>query len=314
MEMQINYEKVREDYKRLNEKFKKLETLSKTEKESLLKDLTKLNSTLSKNPEIVKKLEKDENIILLDQNNKYIGSRLKIMAYWIRRGEMNKEVLKIRDENLALLEFINEPELRKRQKKTLEAIENLRNAQIEENAANTNIRKFYLDIIDIYKESIEIAKKRNMKYSGMLEGMADAERFNNFIVSQIDLSLAALSSKELAKMIYQYRKIIFKEKLEYSEEEIKQIKNLAVAIKSKINQTIDELKYTESKKQEYKKMLEDIASRKKEVPLELLNKFSEQWKKFIPQAKLQKENAEIELNSLNLALSALNRLESAARA
>jgi len=312
--MQINYEKVREDYKRLNEKFKKLETLSKTEKESLLKDLTKLNSTLSKNPEIVKKLEKDENIILLDQNNKYIGSRLKIMAYWIRRGEMNKEVLKIRDENLALLEFINEPELRKRQKKTLEAIENLRNAQIEENAANTNIRKFYLDIIDIYKESIEIAKKRNMKYSGMLEGMADAERFNNFIVSQIDLSLAALSSKELAKMIYQYRKIIFKEKLEYSEEEIKQIKNLAVAIKSKINQTIDELKYTESKKQEYKKMLEDIASRKKEVPLELLNKFSEQWKKFIPQAKLQKENAEIELNSLNLALSALNRLESAARA
>jgi len=314
MEMQINYEKVREDYKRLNEKFKKFETLSKTEKESLLKDLTKLNSILSKNPEIAKKLEKDENIILLDQNNKYIGYRLKVMAYWMRRGEMNKEVLKMRDENLALLEFINEPELRKRQKKTLEAIENLRNAQIEENAANTNIRKFYLDIIEIYKESIEIAKKRNMKYSGMLEGMADAERFNNFIVSQIDLSLAALSSKELAKMIYQYRKIIFKEKLEYSEEEIKQIKNLAVAIKSRINQTIDELKYTESKKQEYKKMLEDIASRKKEVPLELLNKFSEQWKKFIPQAKLQKENAEIELNSLNLALSALNRLESAARA
>lgn len=312
--MQINYEKVREDYKRLNEKFKKFETLSKTEKESLLKDLTKLNSILSKNPEIAKKLEKDENIILLDQNNKYIGYRLKVMAYWMRRGEMNKEVLKMRDENLALLEFINEPELRKRQKKTLEAIENLRNAQIEENAANTNIRKFYLDIIEIYKESIEIAKKRNMKYSGMLEGMADAERFNNFIVSQIDLSLAALSSKELAKMIYQYRKIIFKEKLEYSEEEIKQIKNLAVAIKSRINQTIDELKYTESKKQEYKKMLEDIASRKKEVPLELLNKFSEQWKKFIPQAKLQKENAEIELNSLNLALSALNRLESAARA
>jgi len=312
--MQINYEKIREDYKRLNEKFKKFETLSKTEKESLLKDLTKLNSTLSKKPEIAKKLEKDENIILLDQNNKYIGSRLKIMAYWMRRGGMNREVLKIRDENLALLEFINEPELRKRQKKTLEAIENLRNAQIEENAANTNIRKFYLDIIDIYKESIEIAKKRNMKYSGMLEGMADAERFNNFIVSQIDLSLAALSSKELAKMIYQYRKIIFKEKVEYSEEEIKQIKNLAIAIKSRINQTIDELKYTESKKQEYKKMLEDIASRKKEVPLELLNKFSEQWKKFIPQAKLQKENAEIELNSLNLALSALNRLESAARA
>jgi len=312
--MQINYEKVKEDYKRLNEKFKKFETLSKTEKESLLKDLTKLNSTLSKNPEITKKLEKDENIVLLDQNNKYIGYRLKAMAYWMRRGDMNREVLKIRDENLALLEFINEPELRKRQKKTLEAIENLRNAQIEENAANTNIRKFYLDIIDIYKESIEIAKKRNMKYNGMLEGMADAERFNNFIVSQIDLSLAALSSKELAKMIYQYRKIIFKEKVEYSEEEIKQIKNLAVAIKSRINQTIDELKYTESKKQEYKKMLEDIASRKKEVPLELLNKFSEQWKKFIPQAKLQKENAEIELNSLNLALSALNRLESAARA
>ncbi len=310
MQAQIKdeYSIIKKRYIEINEKFRNQSKLTSTQKEELIKEISALNSQLKKNPEIGKKLEEEMKIILYNSDGTYNGNRIKIMAYWIRREEMNKEILKLRDDNLAVIELINEPKMRKRLKKTTESIENLRNAEIEENSSNTMLRKFYLDIIEIYEQSIEIAKERNIEYKGMLVGMEDAEKFNNFMVGQIDLSLAGLMSKEFAKTMYPYISL-FKNKKEYSEEEIKLMNNLKREIQAKIDQLTKKLENVKEVKERSLTFFKKVASGDRSASLEMVQEAAEKWKKFVPNAKKVEEQTKIEIEGLILAYSALDRLQ-----
>ncbi|MEM3369868.1 MAG: hypothetical protein QXE90_03410 [Candidatus Micrarchaeia archaeon] len=313
MQTQIKdeYNTFKKIYIEINEKFKNQSKLTYAQKEELIKEISALNSQLKKKSDIGKKLEKEMNIVLYDLDGTYNGNRFKIMAYWIRREEMNKEILKLRDDNLAAIELINEPKMRKRLKKTTESIENLRKAEIEENTSNTKLRKFYLDIIEIYENSIEIAKQKKIGYSGMLLGMEDAEKFNNFMVGQIDLSLAGLMSKEFAKIIYPHKNL-FRNKKEYSDDEIQLIEKLKISIQTKINELTKRLESAKEIKEKSLAFFKKVASGDRSVSLEAVQEAAEKWKKFIPTAKEMEEQTKIEIEGLLLAYSALDRLQKAA--
>lgn len=303
-----SYEEIKKQYEEINKKFKNLSNLNSNQRKELVREISDLNNKIKDNSDFGKKLEKEMNIILYDLDGRYNGNRFKIMAYWIRREEMNKEILKLRNDNLAVIELINEPTNRKRLDKTTDAIENLRNAEIEENANNMKIRKYYLDIIDIYRKSIEIAKERKIDHKGMLVGMEDAEKFNNFMVGQIDLSLAGLMSKEFAKIIYPYMSL-FKNKKEYNEEEIKLMENLKKEIQTKIDQLTKKIENVKEIKERSLTFFKKVASGDKSVSLEMVQEAAEKWKNFVPNAKKVEEQTKIEIEGLLLAYSALDRLQ-----
>ncbi|MEM3431307.1 MAG: hypothetical protein QXT72_03410 [Candidatus Micrarchaeia archaeon] len=308
---QNKYEEIKKKYEEINKKFKNFTNLNSSQRKELIREISDLNNKIKDNPNFGKMLEKEMNIILYDKDGKYNGNRFKIMAYWIRREEINKETLKLRDDNLAVIELINEPSIRKRLNKTKEAIENLRNAEIEENVNNIKIRKYYLDIIEIYRNSIEIAKERGVDYKGMLMGMEDAEKFNNFMVGQIDLSLAGLMSKEFAKIIYQH-KSLFKNKKEYSNEEIHLMENIKKEIQTKIDQLTKNLENVKEIKERSLSFFKKVASGDKNISIEMVKEAAEKWKNFVPNAKKIEEQTKIEIEGLLLAYSALDRLQKAA--
>lgn len=306
------YSAIKNNYEDINSKFKKLSSLSLKEKQVLLKQISELDSFLSKNNKIGMNLEKEEGIVLYDQNGKYNGNRLKIMAYWIQREFMNSELIKLRDDNLATITLMIDPKYRKRQEKTIESIENLRQSQIEENGMNLKIRKFYLDIIDLYKDSIELAKLKNIKYSGMLLGMEDAEKFNNFLVGQIDLTLAAMISKETANIIYPYLNQIMINEKKISPQSVKEIEKLKNKLNEKINHFMSELEATKRDKEKAINVFKDIASGKVSPPIELVNQAVKTWKSALPEYNQKEKQLITEINGMNLALSALDRIQLAA--
>lgn len=309
---QMNYEGVRSKYNEVNSRFKRLSYLTNRQKKEVMDEIGKLNSFLRNNPEAGKRLEREMEIVLYDQKGTYNGNRLKVMAYWIRREEMNIETIKMRDDNVSVIELLNEPKLRKRMQKTNQAIENLRIAEIDENSNNINIRKFYLDIIDIYEESIATAKRKNMKYGGMLAGMEDAEKFNNFMVAQIDLSLASLVSKETARAIYPYKNDLFLNRKEITQETKIKIDQLKNAIRGKVEEAKREIEKEQKLKEKGTKMFKEIASGDRKASLEFVKEKSKEWKTAVPQSKENIDRIEKEISGMYLALSALERLENSA--
>jgi hypothetical protein len=309
---QINYEDAKSLYKDINDKFVNLNKLSNKERSALLDSISKLNSTLKNNPEIGKTLEKEMQIVLYDTEGKYTGNRLKIMAYWLQRAEMNSEIIKLRDDNISVIQLLNEPNKRKRLKKTNEAIENMRIVEIEENASNTKLREFYLNITKIYEESISVAKVRGIKYGGMLAGLQDAEKFNDFIVGQIDLSLACLISKDLAKKVYPIMSKIFKNERKYDPKILEELNKLKNQVQMLITEVETNLDKEQKLKQKGIQFWKDIASGKKEAPLEQVTKIAEEWKKAVPASNQKIEQMKKELSGLYLAVSAIDRLINAA--
>ncbi|MEM3592982.1 MAG: hypothetical protein QXW67_03770, partial [Candidatus Micrarchaeia archaeon] len=156
-----------------------------------------------------------------------------------------------------------------------------------------------------------IAKERGVDYKGMLMGMEDAEKFNNFMVGQIDLSLAGLMSKEFAKIIYQH-KSLFKNKKEYSNEEIHLMENIKKEIQTKIDQLTKNLENVKEIKERSLSFFKKVASGDKNISIEMVKEAAEKWKNFVPNAKKIEEQTKIEIEGLLLAYSALDRLQKAA--